>query len=115
MRAGIVHCWACRPHVEQKGSSDAAVLQGTARYPVANVILGTGEYGYEQALQALAAERARRDGCRLAYNEGLATELKRSGHILMPRCLTVRTQPVVQFCAMARYHVVRAVGAWSIR
>ena len=72
--------------VEQKGLElMLPVLRELLDSPAQIVILGTGEVRYEQALQALAAERPDAMSVVLAYNESLAHRIEAAADIfLMP-------------------------------
>ena len=70
--------------VEQKGLElMLPVLDQLLDCPAQIVILGTGEVRYEQALQALAAQRPGMMSVMLTYDEGLAHKIEAAADIFM--------------------------------
>jgi starch synthase len=98
--------------VEQKGLElMLPVLRELLDSPAQIVILGTGEVRYEQALQALAAERPDSMAVVLDYNESLAHRIEAAADIfLMPSLFEPCGLNQLYSLRYGTLPVVRAVG-----
>lgn len=98
--------------VEQKGlEMMLPVLDTLLDSPAQIVILGTGELGYEQALQAVAAQRPDSMSVVLAHNEGLAHRIEAAADVfLMPSLFEPCGLNQLYSLRYGTPPVVRAVG-----